>query len=65
LSLLLSVTLPLVVHYAGNLVAAFKAGFSANPSDFIDAFLLATYFLVPIVVGFTLWIGSMVRRERI
>jgi len=63
-SLLLSVTLPLVVHYAGNLVAAFKAGFSANPSDFIDAILLATYFLLPIMVGFTLWIGGLWRQER-
>jgi putative peptide zinc metalloprotease protein len=64
LSLLLSVTLPLMVHYAGNLAAAFKVGFSANPADFIDAVLLATYFLAPLVIGFMLWISSFVRRER-
>jgi hypothetical protein len=63
-SVLLSVTLPVGLSYIRNLGATFKAGYFANPSDFIDAFLVAAYFIVPMIAGFTLWIGALARRER-
>jgi putative peptide zinc metalloprotease protein len=64
LFLLLAVTIPLFVRYAGNLASAFRTGYSANPSNFVDAVLLATYFLLPTTIGFTLWVSGMVRRQR-
>jgi putative peptide zinc metalloprotease protein len=65
LSTLLLVTVPVGLSYVRNLGGAFRAGYSANPSDFTDAVVLTTYFLVPTMAGLMLWIGSIVRRERI
>jgi putative peptide zinc metalloprotease protein len=58
------VTIPLAIQYFHSLGGVFRIGYAANPSNFIDALLLATYFLVPTVAGFTLWIRSIVQRER-
>jgi putative peptide zinc metalloprotease protein len=63
-AVLIAITLPLGAAYMGNLATAFRAGYSAHPSDFVDALLLATSFLVPFIAGLTLWIGGMLRRER-
>jgi putative peptide zinc metalloprotease protein len=62
---LLLVTLPVGVSYIQNLGAALKTGYSSNPSDFTDALVTAACFLVPIILGFMLWIGALLRRERI
>jgi hypothetical protein len=62
--LLISVTVPLFIRYSGNLVGAFKAGFSADRADFVDATLLAIYFLLPTTIGFSLWVRGLMRRER-
>jgi putative peptide zinc metalloprotease protein len=64
LFLLLSVTVPLFVRYSSSLANAFRTGYSANPYGFVDAALLATYFLLPTTIGFTLWVSGMIRRER-
>jgi putative peptide zinc metalloprotease protein len=64
LCLLLLVTVPVGVSYVRNLGAAFKTGYSANPSDFIDALVMAAVFLIPVVMGFILWTGALMRRER-
>lgn len=61
---LLVVTFPLAGRYIENLAGVFRIGYSANRADFVDAFLLASYFFIPFVIGLTLWIGGMVRRER-
>jgi len=47
-SLLWLITVPLSLTYLRNLVGVFRVGYSANPSDFIDAVVLANYFLVPL-----------------
>jgi putative peptide zinc metalloprotease protein len=58
------VTLPVGLSYARNLAGAFKAGYSANPSNFADALVLATCFLAPIMAGLMLWVGGILRPER-
>ncbi|MFL6387943.1 MAG: hypothetical protein ACJ71U_10685 [Terriglobales bacterium] len=63
--LLFTITIPVAAGYIRNLAGVFRLGYSANPSNFVDAFLLASYFLIPLAVGFALWINSMVHRERI
>jgi len=58
------VTIPLAIRYFRSLGDVFRIGYAANPSNFVDALLLVTYFLVPTVAGFALWIRSIVQRER-
>jgi putative peptide zinc metalloprotease protein len=65
LGVLFLVTLPVAVSYISSLGDAFHNGYRANPSDFLDAVLLAAYFLVPTLAGLMLWIAGMARRERI
>lgn len=65
LTLLFTVTLPLAVLYIRNLGLTFKRGYSSSPSDFADALLLASYFLIPLSVGLVLWLRSLVRHARI
>lgn len=65
LTILLTVTLPVAVLYIRNLSLTFKRGYSSSPSDFADAFLLASYFLIPLSVGLVLWLRSLVRHARI
>jgi putative peptide zinc metalloprotease protein len=63
--LLFTVTIPLAIRYARNLGSVFfSSGYAANHYNFIDAVLLAAYFLIPLTTGFVLWIGSLLRRER-
>jgi len=62
---LVVVTLPVSFSYLRDLTAAFRLGYSANPGNFADALVVATYVLAPLIAGFVLWIGGMVRRERI
>lgn len=64
LSLLFLVTLPLAVLYIRNLGNTFRTGYRANPSDFIDALLLAAYFLIPLTVGLMMWLTGLIRRGR-
>jgi hypothetical protein len=63
--LLFAVTIPIAIQYIRDLAGAFRVGYSANPSNFLDAVLLASYFLVPLLAGVIMWIGSFARRERI
>lgn len=62
--LLFTVTIPLAVQYVQNLRGALESGYSANPYNFVDALLLAIYFLVPLIVGLAMWLVSIVRRIR-
>jgi hypothetical protein len=64
ITMLLGVTLPLAGLYLRNLSTTFKNGYRASPSDFVDAFLLAAYFFIPLIAGITLWLGGLIRRER-
>jgi putative peptide zinc metalloprotease protein len=64
LFLLSAVTIPLFIRYSRSLGGAVKAGYSANPSNFIDALVFTFYFLMPVTLGVTLWIRSLVRNER-
>lgn len=63
-TVLFAVTLPVGVLYLRNLGSTFKNGYSASPSDFVDAVALAAYFFIPLTLGLTLWLGGLVRRER-
>ena len=60
---LIVVTLPLLAAYARNLAGAFRTGYSANPSGFVDAVLTSGYFLLSFTAGLSLWLGAMVRRR--
>jgi hypothetical protein len=64
-AVLVLVTVPLVVSYLRSLDGAFRSGYRANPSEFMDAVLLAAYFLVPTLGGVVLWVAGMASRERI
>ena len=59
------VTIPVTVSYWGSLVGAFRAGYSQNPSNFLDALVVSLYFLVPTVAGFVFWAGSFARPKGI
>lgn len=63
-TVLFAVTLPVGVLYIRNLSSTFRNGYSASPSDFIDAVALAAYFFIPLTLGFTLWLSGLMRRER-
>jgi hypothetical protein len=65
LTILFTVTLPVAVLYIRNLGVTFSRGYSSSPSDFADAFLLASYFLIPLSVGLVLWLRGLVRHARI
>jgi putative peptide zinc metalloprotease protein len=55
------VTIPVCLGYWGSLVPAFRVGWAANPSEFLDALTASLYFLVPTMAGFVFWVGSLVR----
>ncbi len=55
------VTIPVTVGYWHSLVPALRGGYAANPSDFLDAFTAALYFLVPTIAGFVFWADSLIR----
>jgi hypothetical protein len=58
------VTVPVTLSYLRDVVGAFRAGYSANPGNFADAVLAASYFLVPTIAGIVLWAGGVLRQER-
>lgn len=55
------VTIPVCFGYWGSLLPAFRVGYSANPSDFLDALAASMYFLVPTIAGFVLSAGALIR----
>jgi putative peptide zinc metalloprotease protein len=64
-SILFTVTVPVAYSYVRDLGSAFRTGYSANPYNFVDSFVLSVSFLIPVIMGFVLWIDSIIRRERI
>jgi hypothetical protein len=52
---LLCVTLPFCASYGVSLMRALSAGYSADPSNFIDAILACCYFLIPTAAGIVVW----------
>jgi putative peptide zinc metalloprotease protein len=63
-TVLFAITLPIAGRYIKSVAGAFSTGYSANPANFIDALLLAGYFLLPLTIGFLMWMNSLLRRER-
>lgn len=63
-TILVTVTLPVGAMYIRNLSSIFSNGYNASPSDFIDSVAVAAYFFIPLILGFTLWLSSLMRRER-
>lgn len=61
---LFAVTIPVTISYFKNLHGIFRAGYSASPYNFIDSFVLCFIVVTPLLIGFALWINSIVRRER-
>jgi hypothetical protein len=59
------VTVPVCLAYIPNLAGVFRAGYSANPSNFADALVLTTCVFIPVTAGLALWVGGMLRRERV
>jgi putative peptide zinc metalloprotease protein len=60
-AMLFVVTIPVLIRYLRNLAQVFRTGYSVNPGNFLDALLLATLFLVPLVAGFAMWTASLIR----
>jgi len=65
LMLLFFVTIPVCVLYVRKLIITFHAGFSANPSAFLDCLLLTSYILVPLLIGMAMWINGLIKREEL
>ena len=63
-TILVTVTIPLLVHYTYDLRNVFVAGYSSSPSNFIDSLVLFMSFFVPLTIGGVLWIQGLVRRGR-
>jgi hypothetical protein len=64
LTILFAVTIPLFAHYIRNLAGAFRIGFFADPGNFIDAFIVTCYFVIPFLIGLWLWIQGLVLKKR-
>jgi putative peptide zinc metalloprotease protein len=62
---LVFVILPLAAFYIRSLAAAFRLGIAAHPYAFLDTLFVTAAFLVPLLVGMTLWIRSLFRPRRI
>jgi hypothetical protein len=58
-------TIPVCAQYIRDIGGVFKAGYSANPSNFIDSVVLASYFLTPTAAGLVLWARGLLKPERI
>lgn len=63
LYLLFAVTIPVCAKYVRNFAMTFREGFSTHPGDCVDALLMFAYILLPILIGMTLWLHSLTRRE--
>src|SRR5258707_14756977 len=61
---LFAITVPVAISYIRSLNGVFRAGYSANPYNFVDCVVLSAAFLVPVIMGFMLWVNGLVRRER-
>jgi len=61
---LFSVTLPVAYGYFLGLSRAFERGYSADPYNFTDSILFSAVFLIPLGLGFFLWIRGLFRHER-
>ena len=55
------VTIPVCIGYWGSLIPALRAGYHANPSEFLDSLAASTYFLIPTVAGFVFWGAALIR----
>src|SRR5262249_26085490 len=61
---LLFITLPLLFRYLHGAGLALARGYrSGNHYDFFDSLIVATLNLLPLILGLSLWINSMVRRK--
>ncbi len=58
LSILIFISLPLTWNYFLKISAIFQAGYSANPSAFIDALFMLAFVFIPQFLGIWLWIRS-------
>jgi putative peptide zinc metalloprotease protein len=59
------VTIPVFLGYWGSLIPAFRMGYSANPSNFLDALAASLYFFVPTMLGFVFWASALIRPKGI
>lgn len=62
LALLFAVTLPLTIAYLVKVVAAFRAGYGADPVAFVDAILMTGLSLGLYALGMGLWLRSLRQR---
>jgi putative peptide zinc metalloprotease protein len=63
--ILILVILPLAAYYVRSLLEAFRRGVVEHPYAFVDAFFVTAGFLLPFLLGMTLWIKSFFTARRI
>jgi putative peptide zinc metalloprotease protein len=63
-SFLLLISVPLAVRYVSSVSAVLRAGFAVDPYGFVDSLALAAYSLIPLTLGFALWMRSLLQRKR-
>ncbi len=64
-AVLFAVSIPLTVYYIRSLGAAVRLGVVAHPYPFLDSLFVTATFVVPLSVGMTLWIRSLVKTRRV
>jgi putative peptide zinc metalloprotease protein len=64
-AVLFAVSIPLTVYYIRSLGAAVRLGVAAHPYPFLDSLFVTATFVVPLSVGMTLWIRSLVKTRRV
>jgi putative peptide zinc metalloprotease protein len=61
---LVFIAIPLIWHYFLKISTVLNAGYSENPSAFIDALLMVALVFIPQAYGLWLWISSFSKKKR-
>lgn len=58
------ITLPILARYLANALPVLRQGYAGNHYQFLDSLVVGTLNLLPLGIGMSLWIMSMVRKRR-
>jgi putative peptide zinc metalloprotease protein len=58
------ITLPILAKYLAGVFLALRRGYGGNPYQYIDSLAVGALNLIPLIIGLSLWITSIVRKRR-
>jgi len=61
LAFFITIVIPVLASYAANFVHVLKVGYSVDPYNFIDTVMVSITGAVPLTIGISLWIASLIR----